>query len=310
VLKYIVKRVFYAFLTIWVIATLTFVLMKALPGDPFQNPKLQPEMREELKMKYGLDQPVIKQYGVYMSNILKGDLGMSYKYKGRSVTNIISEAFPKSFALGWRAMIFATVFGILFGILAALNHEKPLDYIVIFIAIIGVSVPTIVMGPLLAYIFGVNLQILPVTVQDGNELSMLLPSITLGLGTLAFIARLMRTTTLEVLGNDYIMTAKSKGLSMREIIVKHVIRNAIMPIVTVLGPLFAGIITGSIVIESVFAVAGLGGYFVNTILENDYSMTMGITLFYAILIIASILIVDIAYGLIDPRLKLSRKGGA
>jgi oligopeptide transport system permease protein len=202
VLKYISKRIFYAIITIWVIATITFLLMKALPGDPFQNPKLQPEMRAALNQKYGLDQPVLKQYGVYIKNVAKGDLGMSYKYKGRSVSNIIAEAFPKSFALGWRAMLFATVFGLLLGVVAALKHEKPLDYLVIFIAIIGVSVPSIVMGPLLAYIFGVNLQILPVTVKEGNELSMLLPSITLGLGTLAFVARLMRTTTLEVLGND------------------------------------------------------------------------------------------------------------
>jgi oligopeptide transport system permease protein len=150
---------------------------------------------------------------------------------------------------------------------------------------------------------------LPVTVREGNELSLILPSFTLGLGTLAFVARMMRSTTLEVLGNDYIQTAKAKGLSMAEIIRKHVVRNSIMPVVTVLGPLFAAIITGSIIIESIFAVAGLGGYFVNTILEQDYSMIMGITLFYAILIITSVLLVDLAYGFIDPRLKVSSKGG-
>ncbi|KYH30204.1 MULTISPECIES: ABC transporter permease [Clostridium] len=307
-LKYIFKRICYAIITLWVIATLTFGLMKALPGDPFHNPKMSPAVKEALTHKYGLDKPVIEQYGIYMRNLLKGDLGTSIKYPGRSVNQIIAEGFPKSFAIGWRAMVFAVVFGLIFGIIAALNHEKILDYFVIFIAIIGVSVPSIVMGPFLAYTFGVNLGWLPVTV-DNSQISLLLPSLTLGLGTLAFISRLMRTTTLEVLGQDYIQTAKAKGLNKTQIVWKHVIRNAIMPVVTVLGPLFAGIITGSIVIEQVFAVAGLGGSFVSSILEQDYSMIMGITIFYAVLIILSVLVVDIAYGFIDPRLRISGKGG-
>lgn len=309
VLKYISKRILYALITMWVIATITFFLMKAIPGDPFHNPKIPPTVREALYTKYGFNQPTIKQYGMYLRNLAKGDLGISYKYEGRSVTKIIKDSFPKSFAIGWRAMLFSTFFGLIFGIIAALKHQKPLDYLVIFIAILGVSVPNIVLGPLLAYFFGVDLGWLPITVREGNELSMILPSFTLGLGTLAFVARMMRSTTLEVLGNDYIQTAKAKGLSMTEVITKHVIRNAVMPVITVLGPLFAAIITGSIIIESIFAVAGLGGYFVNTILEQDYSMIMGITLFYAILIISSVLIVDLAYGFIDPRLKISRKGG-
>lgn len=307
-LKYILKRLVYAFITIWVIATLTFGLMKALPGDPFHNPKMSPAVKEALTYKYGLDKPLLKQYGIYIGNLVKGDLGTSIKYPGRSVNQIIKDGFPKSFALGWRAMVFATFFGLMFGVVAALNHEKTLDYLVIFIAIIGVSVPSIVMGPFLAYTFGVDLGWLPVTVND-TPISLLLPSLTLGFGTVAFISRLMRTTTLEVLGQDYIQTAKSKGLNKLQIVWKHVIRNAIMPVVTVLGPLFAGIITGSIVIEQVFAVAGLGGAFVSSILEQDYSMIMGITIFYAILIIAAVLIVDIAYGFIDPRLRVSGKGG-
>ncbi|QGU94950.1 ABC transporter permease subunit [Clostridium bovifaecis] len=307
-LKYILKRIVYAIITLWVIATLTFGLMKALPGDPFHNPKMSPAVKEALTHKYALDRPVIEQYGIYISNLVKGDLGTSIKYPGRSVNQIIKDGFPKSLALGWRAMLFATAFGLIFGVIAALNHEKVLDYFVIFVAIIGVSVPSIVMGPFLAYTFGVNLGWLPVTV-DKTQISMLLPALTLGLGTLAFIARLMRTTTLEVLGQDYIQTAKSKGLNKVQIVWKHVVRNAIMPVVTVLGPLFAGIITGSIVIEKVFAVAGLGDAFVSSILEQDYSMIMGITIFYAVLIIVAVLIVDIAYGFIDPRLRISGKGG-
>lgn len=307
-LKYITKRILYALITIWVIATITFFLMKAIPGDPFHNPKMPASVREALYNKYGFNQPTLKQYGMYIKNLAKGDLGISYKYEGRSVAKTIRDSFPKSFAIGWRAMLFSTTFGLLFGIIAALKHQKPLDYLVILIAIIGVSVPSMVLGPLLAYFFGVDLGWLPITVRQGNELSMLLPSFTLGLGTLAFVARMMRSTTLEVLGNDYIQTAKAKGLSMPEIIRKHVVRNSVMPVVTVLGPLFAGIITGSIIIENIFAVAGLGEYFVNTILEQDYSMIMGITLFYAILIITSVLVVDLAYGFIDPRLKVSSKG--
>jgi oligopeptide transport system permease protein len=306
--KYIIKRIFFAIITMFCIATITFALMKALPGDPFHNPKIKPEMRQALLQKYGLDLPVSQQYVKYLNNLVHGDLGLSYKYLNRPVSQVIKNSFPKSFALGWRAMAYSSVFGVLFGVIAALKHQKLPDFIVILISIIGVSVPSIVMGPLLAYYFGVNLGWLPVTVTDA-EISMLLPAFTLGLGTLAFVARLMRSTTLEVLGQDYIQTAKSKGLKTYKVVWNHVIRNAIMPVISILGPSFAAIITGSIVIENVFAVAGLGGYFVSTISDQDYSMTMGITLFYAILIIVSLLVVDIAYGLIDPRLKVSKKGG-
>ena len=305
--KFILKRIAFAIITIICIATITFALMKALPGDPFHNPKLKPEMRQALLQKYGLDQPITTQYFKYMSNLAHGDLGLSYKYVNRPVSQVIKTSFPKSFALGWRAMAYSSIFGILFGVIAALKHQKAPDYIIIFISIIGVSVPSIVMGPLLAYYFGVDLGWLPVTVTD-SEVSMILPAFTLGLGTLAFVARLMRSTTLEVLSQDYIQTAKSKGLSTTKIVWSHVLRNAIMPVISILGPSFAAIITGSIVIENVFAVAGLGNYFVSTIIAQDYSMTMGITLFYAILIIVSLLLVDITYGLIDPRLKISSKG--
>lgn len=307
-LRYILKRLLYALITVWVIATLTFLLMKALPGDPFNDPKLKPEVKQALMDKYKLNEPVLKQYGYYLNNLIHGDLGTSIKFPGRSVTTIIKTSFPKSFALGWRAMLLASTLGIFFGLVAALNHNKWVDYLVIFIAIIGVSVPNIVMGPFLSYNFGVKLGWLPVTV-DNTARSFILPVITLSLGTLAFVSRMMRTTTLEINGQDYILTAKSKGITKPQVVWKHTIRNAIMPVVTVLGPLFAGIITGSIVVEKVYAVAGLGEYFVNTILSQDYPMIMGITLFYAVLIIASMLIVDIAYGFIDPRLRSSMEGG-
>jgi len=282
--------------------------MKSLPGDPFQNPKMQPEIRAQLMRKYGLDRPIFEQYKMYLNNIAHGDFGVSLKYKDRSVTRMIKEGFPKSFAIGWRAALYATILGILFGVIAALNHQKVWDYLIIFIAIIGVSVPHIVMGPFLSYTFGVKLGWLPVVVNE-TQISLFLPSFTLGLGTLAFISRMMRTTTLEVMSQDYIHTAKAKGLAKPEIIWRHIIRNAIMPVVTVLGPLFAAIITGSIIIEQVFAVAGLGNYFVRSIFNQDYSMIMGITLFYAILVIIAMLLVDIAYGFIDPRLRVSGKGG-
>jgi oligopeptide transport system permease protein len=282
--------------------------MKALPGDPFNDPKLKPEVKQSLMDKYKLNEPVLKQYGYYLNNLVHGDFGTSLKTPGRSVTSIIKVSFPKSFALGWRAMLLSTVLGIVFGLISALNHGKWLDYLIIFIAIVGVSVPNIVMGPFLSYNFGVKLGWLPVTV-DETASSLILPVITLSLGTLAFVSRMMRTTTLEVNGQDYILTAKSKGISKLQTVSSHTIRNAIMPVVTVLGPLFAGIITGSIVIEKIFAVAGLGEYFVNTILSQDYPMIMGITLFYAVLVVVSVLIVDIAYGFIDPRLKGSMEGG-
>ena len=307
-LKYILQRVSYALVTLWVIATLTFVLMQVMPGDPFRDEKMSPEIRRQLRKAYGLDKPVIEQYGIYMTNLLQGDLGTSIKYQGRKVQNIIKASFPKSFSIGWRALVFAVSFGLVFGIIAALNHEKVWDYAVIFIAIVGVSVPSIVMGPLLAYVFGVNLGWLPVTV-DETQISMILPSLALGLGTLAFVSRMMRTTTLEVLRQDYIQTAKAKGLSRSQIVRRHIIRNAIMPVVTILGPLCASIITGSIVVEKVFAVAGLGEYFTTTILEADYPMIMGITIFYAVLIILSMLAVDIAYGIIDPKMRATAAKG-
>lgn len=307
-LKYILRRTFYAVITLLVITSLTFILMKALPGDPFNDPKLKPDVREVLRQKYALDRPVLEQYGIYMRNLAHGDLGTSLKFPGRSVTTTIKNSFPKSYALGWRAMLLATSLGLFFGLIAALNHEKWIDYIVIFIAIVGVAVPNIVMGPFLSYIFGVKLGLLPVTV-DKTASSLILPVITLSLGTIAFVSRMMRTTTLEINGQDYILTAKSKGISKLQIVFKHLIRNAIMPVITILGPLFAAIITGSIVVEKIFAVAGLGEYYVNTILSQDYPMIMGITIFYAVLIIASMLLVDIAYSFIDPRLKSSIGGG-
>lgn len=308
VLRYILKRCLYALITLWVIATITFGLMKILPGDPFNDPKLKPDVKATLIKQYGLDKSIPEQYALYMKNLMRGDLGTSLKFPGRSVTKMIQESFPKSFALGWRAMVIAVAFGLTFGIIAALNHQKVFDYFTIFIAIIGISVPSIVMGPILVYTFGVNLGWLPVTV-DGTQISYLLPSLTLALGSVAFISRLMRTTTLEVLNQDYIVTAKSKGITKRKIVWSHVIRNAIMPVVTVLGPLFAALITGSIVIEKIFAVAGLGEYFVSTIFLKDYPMIMGITIFYAALIIASILIIDIVYGFIDPKLRVTGRRG-
>jgi len=307
-LRYIIKRLLMAVLTLWVISTLTFILMHALPNDPFTDPKLKPEVKQALRVKYGLDKPRSEQYLIYMKNLIKGDLGTSIKYPGRSVTDMIKQSFPKSFSLGWRALVIAVIFGVILGIIAALNHQRTWDYLSIFIAIIGVSIPSIILGPILAYVFGVKLGWFPVTV-DKTQWSLILPSITLALSSLATISRLMRTTTLEVLGQDYISTAKSKGLARFQIVWKHVLRNAIMPIITVLGPLFAALITGSIVVEKIFAVAGLGEYFVSTITEQDYPMIMGITIFYATLIITSMLAVDIIYGLIDPRLKISGEGG-
>lgn len=308
VFKYILQRLFYAIITLFFIASITFFLMKIIPGNPFNDPKIKPEVRQALNEKYSLDQPIGTQYIKYMKNLLKGDLGTSMKHQGRSVVKIIKDNFPNSFAVGWRALVFATVFGILFGIIAALNHEGLFDYLTIFIAIIGVSIPSIVIGPILSYFLGVELGWFPVTV-DNTQWSLVLPSFTLGLSSLALLSRMMRSTTLEVLSQDYINTAKAKGLSKWQVVARHVLRNAIMPVITVLGPLFASLITGSIVIESIFAVPGLGQYFVNSIIESDYSMIMGITIFYAALIIICMLVVDIAYGFIDPRLRVGREGG-
>ncbi|MBO8170617.1 MAG: ABC transporter permease [Bacillaceae bacterium] len=304
-LKYTLKRFVYMVMTLFVIASITFFLMKLLPGGPYQNPeRITPEVKAAFDAKYGLDDPIPVQYVNFIKNLLQGDLGMSFKYANRQVTDIIADTFPNSALIGFEAVIFGTVFGLLFGIIAALKRGSFIDYSVIIIATIGVAVPSFVLGAILQYVFGVQLKILPVATW-GSFAHTVLPSLTLGALVVATIARLMRTSMLDVLSSDFLKTAKSKGLNTGTIIWRHAIRNALIPVVTILATLTMALITGSLVVERIFAVPGMGDYFVTTIYTNDYTLTMGITLFYSALYIFSIFLTDVAYGLIDPRIRVA-----
>ncbi|MDF2484957.1 MAG: oppB [Herbinix sp.] len=308
--KYIVKRLAYAVLTLFVLSALTFFMMRLLPGDPFIGEKAIPETTlKALNAKYGLDQPLFVQFGMYIRNILQGDLGLSIHYN-RPVTDIIAQAFPYSFDLGLRALIFATVMGVFLGIVAAVKRGTIWDTATMLIAIIGVSVPGFIIGALLQYFLGLKLfqwtgiRFFPITGWS-TFASKILPAFALSFGSLATISRLMRTTMLDVLGQDYIKTAKSKGLSQRKIIWKHAVRNAIMPVITVLGPIAAAVLTGAFVVENIFSIPGMGKFFVLSIQTQDYTMISGTTLFYGAFLVIASLIVDIAYGFIDPRVKIT-----
>ncbi len=307
--KYVGKRILYAFLTLLVLVALTFFMMRLLPGDPFIGEKAVPETTlRALNEKYGLDKPMTVQLIMYLKNILKGDLGLSMYYN-RPINDIIVQAFPYSFDLGIRSLIFAAITGILLGVVAAVKRGTKWDTLSMLFAVIGVSVPSFIIGALLQYFLGLKLyeftgiKFFPITGWN-TAMSKLLPSFALSFSSLATVSRLMRTSMLDTLGQDYIKTAKSKGLSQKKIIWKHAVRNAIMPVITVLGPIAASVLTGAFVVENIFAVPGMGKFFVISIQNRDYTMISGITLFYGAFLVLANLIVDLLYGLIDPRVKL------
>ncbi|MDR0896581.1 MAG: ABC transporter permease [Oscillospiraceae bacterium] len=308
-LRYVIKRLAYAVLTLFVLIALTFFMMRMLPGDPFIGDKAISETAmANMNAKYGLDKPVITQFLMYLGNCLKGDLGISITYN-RPVMGIITDAFAVSVDLGVRALIFAVIAGVLLGAVAAIRRGSILDSFSMLISLIGVSVPSFIMGAMFQYLLALQLRKwLGVTIFPiqgwGSFQQTLLPAFALGLGSLATVSRLMRTSMLDVLGQDYIKTAKAKGLSQRKILWKHAMRNAIMPVVTVMGPTVAAVLTGTFVIESIFNIPGLGKYFVISVKDLDYTMISGTVIFYGGLLILCTLVVDLLYGLIDPRVKL------
>lgn len=304
--KYILNRVLVAILTMFVLATATFFLLRIIPGDPFAGPKVIPEIKERLRIHYGLDKPLAEQYFIYMGNILRGDFGYSLAKRGHRVNKVIKDAFPQSLDLGIRAMIMSIIFGLFFGIIAALNRGKPLDYLTVVLVLIGISVPSFVVAALLQYFFGVYLKILPVARYD-TFLHTLMPSFALSLGTMAVLARYMRASMLEVKTADYIKTARAKGLRNTQIVIHHQVRNALFPILTILGPAIAMVLTGSFIIESIFAIPGLGRHYVLAIQNLDYTLVMGLTLFFGFFLIVMNLLVDFTYGIIDPRVRYTRK---
>ncbi|MDQ1912975.1 ABC transporter permease [Paenibacillus sp. GD4] len=308
-LRYVLRRFIYMIITLWLIVTFTFVLMKNLPGDPFgeDSQKLTVEQRTLLYAQYGLDKPIGEQYLQYMGKVMQGDLGVSFAFPTRKVTDIIKQGFPASLELGLWALGISVAIGLILGIIAALNHNKGADIAAMFTAVIGVSIPSFVLGPLLSYFVGVKLGWLPPGMWTGPE-HRILPAIALSFGTIAILARLMRTSMLDVLNHDYIKTAKAKGLSQRATVVRHTLRNAILPVVTVLGPIFVNLITGTLIVEQIFVVPGLGKHFVTSIYSNDYTMITGLTIFYSFLLVTVLFLTDIIYGLVDPRIRLAKGG--
>jgi oligopeptide transport system permease protein len=307
--RYVAVKLFYMLLTLYVLATATFFLMKVIPGNPFLGEKKLPTaIYNNIMEKYGFDQPLYHQYLKYMNNLIHFDLGTSMKSSHMTVNYIIKISFINSAKLGIVTIIVSILVGIGLGIIAALHHRKVLDHFATILAVIGVSIPSFVIGPLMQYFFGVKLGWFNVAGLN-DPLDYIMPTIALGALPIAFIARLTRSNMIEVMNADYIKTAKSKGLSNTFIVYRHSLRNAILPVVTYLGPMTANIITGSVIVESIFGIAGLGKYFVDSVSNRDYTLIMGTAIFYAIILMIVRFCTDIAYVLIDPRIKLSGRGG-
>lgn len=306
-LAYLAKRIVMMALTLFLIITLTFFLMHAIPGGPFTSEKmLAPEIEAALNAKYGLNEPLWVQYLNYLKGILTLDLGPSFKYPGVRVNDLILEGLPVTAQTGFLALLCVVALGIPLGVLAALNQNKWQDTAVMMVATIGVAIPSYVVATVALYVFALKLNLVPTFGLDDWR-GYILPVAALSGFWLSFVARLSRSSLLEVLGQDYMVTAKAKGLHPMQVLFKHGLRNALIPIVTVLGPVVANLLTGSFVIEQIFALPGIGRHFVLSISNRDYTTIMGITIFYAAFLMIMILIVDMIYMLLDPRIKLAEK---
>ncbi len=302
--KYIVKRVLMAVITAFLVATLTFFVMNMVPGGPFLSEKaVTPQAQAAMEAKYGLDKPLPEQYATYMNGILHGDFGLSLKKRGRTVTQIITTKFPVSARLGGIALIVAVCIGVPLGAVAAFNRGKLVDNILVVLSTAGIAIPSFLSSTLLMYIFTTKLELLP-SLGLKTPSSYIMPVMALALYPSFYIARLMRSSMLDVMGQDYMRTARAKGVSTFKSIFKHAMRNAILPVITYLGPLLASLMTGSFIIEKIFNIPGLGSEFVGAITSRDYPMIMGTTIFLAVFIIGMNVIVDIAYAVVDPRIKL------
>ncbi|MFD2616735.1 ABC transporter permease [Terrilactibacillus laevilacticus] len=308
-MNFIFRRLLAMLLTIWVIATLTFILMHAIPGSPFNShngKQLNETVQKNMEMHYNLDKPLPIQYLIYMKSVATFNYGPSIKHPNDTVNSLISDGFPVSFELGMITLIVAIISGLILGVLAALKANHFIDYVAMTIAVLGISIPNFVLASLLIQEFSVNLGWLPPSMWTSWK-SEVLPTIALATGPMAIIARLIRTSMIEVLTQDYIRTARSKGLSPFLIVMKHALKNALLPVITLLGTLAAGILTGTFVIEKIFAIPGMGKYFVDSINSRDYPVIMGTTVFYSSILIVLLFIVDMAYGWLDPRIKLHKK---
>ena len=303
-LRFLLRRVLLGIPVLVAVATLTFLIMHWGPGGPFDTEKiLPPAIIANIEAKYHLDQPVGVQYLLYMKQLLQGDLGPSYKYIGRDVSDILRDTFPVSFTLGMCAVLVVLGMGVPAGIISAYWKNSLLDRSILLFAAMGISIPRFVLGAVSVWIFSHQWHLLPPALWEGPRY-MILPAFALGAGFAGYIARLTRTTVLDVLSSDYIRTARAKGLTEFKILIKHVLINSIYPIVSVMGPLTAGLVTGSFVIEFVFSIPGMGRFFITAVTNRDYPLIMGVTLVYAVLIVVANIVVDIIYGWLDPRVSV------
>ncbi|WP_067514794.1 oligopeptide ABC transporter permease OppB [Endozoicomonas ascidiicola] len=303
---YILKRLLTAIPTLFIIITIAFFMMRIAPGGPFdQERQLPPEIEANILKAYDLDKPVYEQYFIYISKLLQFDFGPSYKFRDFSVTELILSGLPASFQIGGLAILLATFIGIGLGTLAALYQNQKTDYAIMGVAMTGIAIPNFVAAPILSLVFGVYLAWLPVAGWgDGAARNLVLPVISLALPQIAYIARLTRGSMIEVLHSNYIRTARAKGIRERLVVVRHGIKGALLPVVSYLGPAVAAVTTGSVVIESIYDIPGVGRYFVNAALNRDYPLVMGVVIFYATLILMMNLIVDVIYSFLDPKLRV------
>lgn len=308
-LGYFFKRILHGLPVILVVATLTFLILRLVPGGPFdRDKKLPPEIIANIEAKYHLDKPVMQQYLLYLGQVVKGDLGPSYKYVGRNVSDILSETFPVSLTLGLCAVLVTLVLGIPAGVIAVMGRDTWIDRSCILLATLGISLPSFVIGTLLILVFSHQLHWLPPALWEGPR-HIIMPAFALGAGFAGYVARLTRSTLLEVMEQDFIRTARAKGLRESTIILKHALINAASPVVSVMGPLTAGLVVGSFVIEYLFSIPGMGNYFITAVTNRDYPLIMGVTLVYAVLIVLANILVDLVYLKLDPRVKLLDQGG-
>lgn len=303
--KYFLKRVFFGLITLWLIITATFFLMKLLPGTPYTNAeRLTPETIAMLNKQVGLDKPVPVQYFIYIKNMLQGDFGISFQFKNQPVTSLLAGRVGPSLQLGFQAILVGTILGSLLGMIAAKRQNTWADTLSTLVAILGRSIPSFVFAVLLQYVFAVKLGVLPIAKWQGFAFT-ILPTIALAMSPLADSARFIRTEMVEVLHSDYVELARAKGLSSWQVTLKHGLRNSLIPLLTLLGPLAVGLMTGSLVVENIFAIPGIGEQFVKSITTNDYPTIMAVTILYSGLLIAVILLVDLLYGLVDPRIRVT-----
>ncbi|MFA7340350.1 MAG: ABC transporter permease [Candidatus Obscuribacterales bacterium] len=300
----ILKRILLAIPVLLVVASLTFVLVRIVPGGPFDADKnLPPEIIANLNAKYHLDKPVPEQYFLYLGRLAQGDLGVSYKYVNRTVNDILSDAFPVSLQLGTISLSLAVLVGVPLGAIAAVCRGRKEDVIAMFLSTLGISVPGFVIGATLIFVFAIELRVLPVGLWE-SPWHVVLPAVTLAFSPAAYLARLTRASVLEIVEKDWVRTARSKGLSQWSTVTKHILRNSLIPVVTVLGPLTAIVITGSFVVEYIYAIPGMGRFFITAVMNRDYDLILGTTLVFAVLLIIANTFVDVAYQILDPRMRI------